>query len=86
MILQNHNVPERESSVPTATARDLPLLELATENAELRLQLAEAQDQLIKMAVDAGELQALIEGLQAELAVARAERDAWRVQAAHLAS
>ncbi|WP_279605150.1 hypothetical protein [Methylobacterium sp. E-016] len=43
------------------------------ENAELRLQLAEAQDQLIEMAVDAGELQALIEGLQAELAEARAK-------------
>ena len=86
MILQNPDVPEREASVPTGAARDLPLLELATENAELRLQLAEAQDQLIEMAVDAGELQALIEGLQAELAEARAERDAWRVRSTRLAS
>ncbi len=65
---------------------DLPLLELAMENAELRLQLAEAQDQLIEMAVDAGELQARIEGLQAELAEARAERDAWSAQPTRLAS
>ncbi|TXM92864.1 hypothetical protein FV223_10330 [Methylobacterium sp. WL116] len=63
-----------------------PLLELATENAELRLQLAEAQGQLIEIAVDAGELQALIEGLQAELAVAQAERDAWRAPPTRLAS
>ena len=68
------------------TAPDLRLLELATENAELRLQLAEAQDQLIEMAVDAGELQALIEGLQAELAKARAERYARRVRSTRLAS
>ncbi|MCJ2042878.1 hypothetical protein MKK55_28600 [Methylobacterium sp. J-059] len=68
------------------TAPDLPLLELATENAELRLQLAEAQDQLIEMAVDAGELQALIEGLQAELSEARAERDALRIRSTRLAS
>ncbi|TXN36643.1 hypothetical protein FV232_23515 [Methylobacterium sp. WL30] len=61
------------------TVPDLPLLELATENAELRLQLAEAQDQLIEMAVDAGELHALTDSLQAELAEARAERDAWRL-------
>ena len=45
------------------TAPDLPLLEFAMENAELRLQLVEAQDQVIEMAVDAGELQALIESL-----------------------
>jgi septal ring factor EnvC (AmiA/AmiB activator) len=73
-------------SPPEIPALDLPLLELATENAELRLQLAEAQDQLIEMAVDAGELQALIEGLRAELAEARAERDAWRVQPTRIAS
>jgi septal ring factor EnvC (AmiA/AmiB activator) len=62
------------------TASDLPLLELAAENAELWLKLAEAQDHLIEMAVDAGELQALVEGLQAELAQAREEQDAWEVQ------
>lgn len=67
------------------TVLDLPLLELATENAELRLQLAEAQDLLIEMAVDAGELQALNEGLQAELAEARAELNAGHVQKVRLA-
>jgi hypothetical protein len=67
------------------TTPDLPLLELAAENAELRLQLAEAQDQLIKIAVDAGELQAFIEGLQAELAQGRAEQDTWQVQRTSLA-
>ena len=32
------------------------MLTLVTENAELRLQLAEAQDQCVELAVDAGEL------------------------------
>ena len=67
-------------SVPTLAASDLPLLELDTENAELRLQLAEAQDQLIEMAVDAGELQALIGGLQTELFKERAEQDTRQAQ------
>lgn len=65
---------------------DIALLELATENTELRLQLGEAQDQLIEMAVDAGELQARIEGLEAKLAEARAERDAWRARPTRRAS
>ncbi|TXN72836.1 hypothetical protein FV230_03415 [Methylobacterium sp. WL6] len=70
----------------SGTAQDLAFLELALENAEPRLQLTEAQDQLIEMAVDAGELQVLVEGLQAELAEAREERDAWRVRSTRLAS
>lgn len=52
------------------------VLELATKNAELRPQLAKAQDQLIEMAI-AADLHARIGSLQAELAEARAERDAW---------
>ena len=44
------------------------VLELATKNAELRLQLAEAKEQLIEMAIAAGDLHARIESLQAELA------------------
>lgn len=73
-------------STSTAAALDLPLLEIATENAELRLQLAEAQDQLIEMAVDAGELQALIEGLRDELAEARAKTDAWELEPMRMTS
>ena len=42
----------------SALTPDLPLLELATENAELRLQLGEVQDQFMEIAVDAGELHA----------------------------
>ncbi|TXM63978.1 hypothetical protein [Methylobacterium sp. WL120] len=57
------------------------ILALATENAELRAQLAEAQDLLVETAVDAGELHARVEELQAELVEARAERDAWRIEA-----
>lgn len=64
----------------------MPLPSIAIENAELRLQLVEAQDQLIEMAVDAGELLALIEGLQAEQVEAQAERDAWRAPPMRLAS
>ncbi|WP_147028165.1 hypothetical protein [Methylobacterium oxalidis] len=51
------------------------LLALATENAELRLQLAEAQEQCVEMAVDAGELHAEIETLRERLAEVERERD-----------
>ncbi|TXN41559.1 hypothetical protein FV232_04740 [Methylobacterium sp. WL30] len=57
------------------------VLALATENAELRAALAEAQELLIETAVDAGELHARVEELQTELVKARGERDAWRIEA-----
>ena len=47
-------------------------LAVVIENAELRVQLAETQDMLIEMAVDAGELHARIDELQAQLAEALA--------------
>lgn len=50
------------------------LLALSTENAELRDQLANAQDMLVETAIDVGNLHALIEALQVE-------RDAWRDEA-----
>ncbi|MCJ2097408.1 hypothetical protein [Methylobacterium sp. E-046] len=50
------------------------LLALATENAELRQQLATAQDLLMETAIDAGHLHARIEAVQAE-------RDVWREEA-----
>lgn len=50
------------------------LLALATENAELRDQLATAQDMLVETAIDAGNLHALIEAIQIE-------RDAWQAEA-----
>lgn len=53
------------------------LLVLADENAELRQQLAAAQDMLIETAIDAGYLHARLEVLQAE-------RDAWRAEAERL--
>jgi uncharacterized protein involved in exopolysaccharide biosynthesis len=49
---------------------DTTILELAIENSELRLQLAEVQDQCIEMAVDAGHLHAEIRRLRRELAAA----------------
>ncbi|WP_238232686.1 hypothetical protein [Methylobacterium thuringiense] len=57
------------------------ILAVVVENAELRAQLAEAQDLLVETAVDAGELHARMEDLQADLIEARAERDAWRAEA-----
>ncbi|MCJ2124735.1 hypothetical protein [Methylobacterium sp. J-077] len=54
------------------------LLALATENAELRAQLASAQDMLMETAIDAGHLHARIEAVQAE-------RDSWRDEAERLA-
>ena len=69
--LRVRSEPEfRESTIPLS-ALDITLLELAAENAELRLQLAEAQEQCIEMAVDAGVLQAEIDALQAEIAELR---------------
>ncbi|SDO51482.1 hypothetical protein SAMN05216360_12517 [Methylobacterium phyllostachyos] len=53
------------------------LLALATENAELRQQLATAQDMLMETAIDAGQLHARIE-------VVQDERDAWRAEAERL--
>lgn len=53
------------------------LLALATENTELRQQLAASQDLLMDTAIDAGHLHARIEAVQVE-------RDAWRVEAGRL--
>jgi septal ring factor EnvC (AmiA/AmiB activator) len=60
------------------------LLTLATENTELRQQLAQAQEMLVETAIDAGHLHARIGALQAELAEVRANRDAWRAEAIRL--
>ncbi|MCJ2124472.1 hypothetical protein [Methylobacterium sp. J-077] len=53
------------------------LLTLAAENADLRQQLATAQDMLMETAIDAGNLHAMIEAVQVE-------RDAWRDEAGRL--
>jgi hypothetical protein len=50
------------------------LLALAAENAELREQLASAQDMVVETAIDAGNMHALVEAM-------RIERDAWREEA-----
>ncbi|MCJ2039065.1 hypothetical protein MKK55_08885 [Methylobacterium sp. J-059] len=62
------------------------VLALATENAELRAALAEAQELLIEIAVDAGEMHARLEEVQRELAVTRADRDAWMIRGRRQAS
>ena len=69
---------DRQSAQNTARS-DLAalLLALATENAELRQQLATAQDLLMETAIDAGHLHALVEAIQSE-------RDAWRNEAEQL--
>jgi hypothetical protein len=67
---------------PNPTLRELAL---AAENVELRLQLAEAQEQLVEMAVDAGELQVEIKALQAQFAeVTTDQREAWQTEAERL--
>jgi len=63
-----------------AAQRTAEFLALAVENAELRQQLADVQDQCVKLAIDAGELHAEIEALRARLAQVERERDAWRAE------
>ena len=48
------------------------LVALARENADLREQLASAQDMLMETAIDAGNLHALIEAVRADCNVRRA--------------
>ena len=50
------------------------ILALATENAELRAQMAEAQDMLVETAVDAGEMHAENEALRAKIAAFQGKR------------
>lgn len=70
--------PIRARAEPGMSA-ETDLLALAVENAELRFALAEAQEQCVELAVDAGELHATIKELKARMAVLEAERDAWRI-------
>lgn len=65
-------------------ARATELLTLTRENAELRLQLAETQDQCVELAIDAGELHVLVEALQTQLAHVEGQRDAWQAEALRL--
>lgn len=61
--------------------RTAEFLAVVIEDADLRQQLAEVQDQCVELAVDTGELHAEIEALRALLAQAERDRDAWRAQA-----
>ncbi|KQP89823.1 hypothetical protein [Methylobacterium sp. Leaf117] len=61
--------------------RSADFLAVVVENAELRQQLAEVQDQCIELAVDAGEQHAENEALRRRLAQAEQERDDWRAEA-----
>jgi len=58
-------------------------LAVVLENAELRQQLAEVQDQCVELAVDAGELHAEIEALRTRLLAAERACDRWRALAEH---
>ena len=62
-------------------AYEVLIFALSTENAGLRAQLAEVQDQCVELAVDAGELHAELMLLRRDLADARADRDGWRAAA-----
>ena len=61
--------------------RTAELLAVVIENAELRQQLAEVQDQCMELAADAGEQHAENAVLRARLAQAECDRDAWRAEA-----
>jgi hypothetical protein len=60
---------------------DAHCLALELEVADLRQQLAAAQDMLVETAADAGRLHAENAALHEELARMRAERDAWQIAA-----
>lgn len=72
---------ESEQVSMVQSVADVTLLILAVENAELRIQLAESQDQCVKLAVDAGELNTKVEALRARLVVVERDRDRWRTKA-----
>ncbi|KQP53690.1 hypothetical protein [Methylobacterium sp. Leaf108] len=65
----------------TDTAEHAHFLAVVIENAELRQQLAEAQDQCVELAIDGGELHAELEALRARLVEAELNRDRWRAEA-----
>ena len=73
LTLPGHGIWPHDAE-EAAVSDPMLLLALATENAELRAQLAEMQDQCVELAVDAGELHAEVEVLRRELAEIRAER------------
>lgn len=54
------------------------MLVLTAENGELRLQLAQVQDQCVELAVDAGDLHAEIKALRAEVEELRANAAKWQ--------
>ncbi|ACA17950.1 hypothetical protein M446_3569 [Methylobacterium sp. 4-46] len=62
----------------------LVLLELVADLADLRRQLAEAQDHCVEMAVDAGYLHEEIRHLRRALAAARREKEALQARLAPL--
>ena len=64
-----------------ASTADPDLLSVVAENVELRLHLAEAQELLVEMAVDAGELNVEITALRMRLAHVEKQRDAWQALA-----
>ena len=61
--------------------RDLEVLDLEQQNAELRKRLAISREDLSDMAADACRMLRKIADLQAQLAVITIDRDAWRTQA-----
>lgn len=66
--------------------RNAEFLAVCIENAELRQMLAEAQDQCVELAVDAGDLHAEIDALRARLAELTEQRDAWKAEAERIHS
>lgn len=74
-------ISRAEDGMTNTDQRSADFLAIAIENAELRQQLADVQDQCVKLAVDAGEQHAENEALRHRLAQAERDRDAWRTEA-----
>ncbi|WP_336492738.1 hypothetical protein [Methylobacterium nigriterrae] len=75
-----------EAGDATLSAANLLVVELRSQLAELRERLAIAQEDLVDMARDAGEMQGAIAALNAQVLDLQAERDAWQAQATCLSA
>ena len=72
------------TNAPFVLSAGTSLFALRRENEALRCRLGVAQNEMVKAAIETGDLYARIEKLQADLIEMAAGRDAWRAEAERL--